>query len=192
MTWYFFLYVVWYAFVRILGSTSFIFSRLDFSAPFFPLLFPNKVVRSQKFWWETSVLARNGLIRGHRPRKCKNWPCPISEKKVEILSDFRKMVQKVHQKIIFDSCPTNCETIGSKEMSTLVSNRMSNCVKRNVARFHNWQHEYMFKLTFLSTCFLSLLLSKTTPHLKQKVLSIVCGNKMMRAHHISSIGWEAL
>jgi len=171
-----------------LGSTSFIFSRLDFSAPFFPLLFPNKVVRSQKFWWETSVLARNGLIRGHRPRKCKNRPCPISEKKVEILSDFRKMVQKVHQKIIFDSCPTNCETIGSKEMSTLVSNRMSNCVKRNVARFHNWQHEYMFKLTFLSTCFLSLLLSKTTPHVKQKVLSIVCGNKMMRTHHISSIG----
>jgi len=53
-----------------------------------------QVVWSQIFEWETSDLAKNGLIGVHRPRKCQNEPCAISETKLEPLSDFNKQGEK--------------------------------------------------------------------------------------------------
>ena len=43
-----------------------------------------------RHWLDT----RKRVIRTHGPRKYNNKPCPISGKKVGILSDFGKMVQK--------------------------------------------------------------------------------------------------
>jgi len=53
-----------------------------------------QVVRSQIFGRETSDLTKNEIIRVHRPRKCRNKPCPISGKKSETSSEFKKMRKK--------------------------------------------------------------------------------------------------
>jgi len=87
------------------------------------------VVRSQISGWETSDLKKNESLRVHRPGKCKNDPCPISGRKVETLSDFKKNVEKVtkvdtktesvkhcRKKRIYksDSGPTPVARVGSR------------------------------------------------------------------------------